>query len=223
MHNHRFSGVPLAAVGLRSARYHWESEFHADLEPDGWGEIGWLGGAPATLPREKFMKPTLSLASICVVLASVAFAQTPPSSSGTPSAQDFVNKVAISDMFEIQSSQVALSKQPDGDTKPFAEKMVQDHQKTSTELKALVEVSMVKLTLPASMDPEHQKMLNELTLKNGKDFDQSYDQIQVKAHRDAVALFEAYSEGGDNPELKSWAAKTLPDLKEHLAMADKLK
>jgi hypothetical protein len=42
-----------------------------------------------------------------------------------------------------------------------------------------------------------------------KDFDQSYDQIQVKAHQDAVALFEAYSRGGDNPDLKSWAAQTL--------------
>lgn len=169
------------------------------------------------------MKTALSLASVCVLVTSVALAQTPPAVGGAPSAQEFVNKVAISDMFEIQSSQVALSKQADEDTKPFAEKMVQDHQRTSSELKALVEISIVKLTLPASMDSEHQKMLNELTQKNGKDFDQSYDQIQVKAHRDAVALFEAYSKSGDNPELKSWAAKTLPSLKEHLSMAEKLK
>ena len=72
-------------------------------------------------------------------------------------------------MFEIQSSQLALSKQADSDTKPFAEKMVQDHQKTSSELKGLVEGSMVKLTLPTSLDAEHQKMLNELNAKSGKD------------------------------------------------------
>jgi putative membrane protein len=52
-----------------------------------------------------------------------------------PSTQDFVHKVAISDMFEIQSSQLAVAKQADADTKPFAEKMVQDHQKTSSELR----------------------------------------------------------------------------------------
>ena len=84
------------------------------------------------------------------------------------SAQDFVNKVAISDMFEIQSSQLALSKQADEDTKPFAQKMVQDHQKTSSELKAVVEGSMVKLTLPPTMDSEHQRMLNDLQAKDGK-------------------------------------------------------
>ena len=92
------------------------------------------------------MKSTLMLAIGCGLFASVAFAQGQPAATGAPSAQDFVNKVAISDMFEIQSSQMALSKQADADTKPFAEKMIQDHQKTSTELKALVEGSMVKLT-----------------------------------------------------------------------------
>ena len=109
------------------------------------------------------------------------------------------------------------------DTKPFAEKMIQDHQKTSTELKALVEGSMVKLTLPASMDSEHQRMLDELNAKSGRDFDTSYDQIQVKAHRDAVALFEAYSKSGEDSELKTWAGKTLPHLKEHLSLAENLK
>ena len=168
------------------------------------------------------MKRILILAVGCGLFASAAFAQTPP--AGVPSAQDFVNKVAVSDMFEIQASQLALSKQADADTKPFAEKMVQDHQKTSSELKGVVEGSMVKLTLPTSLDSEHQKMLNELNAKSGKDFDQTYDQIQVKAHREAVALFEAYSKkSGEDSELKTWAGKTLPHLKDHLSMAEKLK
>src|SRR3954468_6692460 len=169
------------------------------------------------------MKKTLILAAGCGLLASVAFAQTPPAATGAPATQDFVNKVAISDMFEIQSSQLALAKQADTDTKPFAEKMVQDHQKTSTELKALVQGGKVKATLPSALDAEHQKMLDDLKAKSEKDFDQSYDQIQLKAHRDAVSLFEAYAKGGDNAELKGWAGQTLPHLKEHLSMAEKLK
>ena len=139
------------------------------------------------------------------------------------SAQDFANKVAISDMFEIQSSQLALTKQPDADTKPFAEKMISGHQKTSSELKALVSNGKVKATLPSALDSEHQRMLDELKLKNGNDFDRSYDAIQLKAHQEAVSLFDAYSKNGDNRDLKSWAATTLPHLKEHLSMAEKLK
>jgi putative membrane protein len=154
------------------------------------------------------------------LFASVALAQTP---AVAPPSQDFVNKVAISDMFEIQSSQLALTKQADADTKPFAEKMVQDHQKTSSELKALVDGGKVKATLPTALDAMHQKMLDDLRAKNGKEFDGSYDQVQLKAHQDAVALFEAYAKSGDNADLKAWAGQTLPHLKEHLNMAKKLK
>ena len=150
-----------------------------------------------------------SLVLVVSLLYSPAMAQT-----AAPSAQDFVTKVAISDMFEIQSSQLALTKQADTDTKPFAEKMIQDHQKTSSELKALVDGGKVKATLPTALDTQHQKMLDELKAKN--DFDASYDQTQLKAHQDAVALFEAYAKSGDNAELKGWAGQTLPHLKEHL-------
>jgi putative membrane protein len=200
------------------------SRLRSDLNLDETGNqkgtarlIGRAASKPL-LPGSARHEKALILAAGCGLLASVALAQT-----GASSAQDFVTKVAISDMFEIQSSQLALSKQADADTKPFAEKMVQDHQKTSTELKALVEGGKVKATLPTTLDAEHQKMLDDLKAKNGKDFDQSYDQVQVKAHRDAVALFEAYAKGGDNAELKGWAGQTLPHLKEHLSMAEKLK
>jgi putative membrane protein len=71
--------------------------------------------------------------------------------------------------------------------------------------------------------PSIKKCWTKLKAKSGKDFDQSYDQIQVKAHQEAVALFEAYTRGGDNADLKSWAAQTLPHLKEHLSMTQKLK
>lgn len=54
----------------------------------------------------------------------------------------------------------------------------------------------VKATLPTAFDSEQQ--------------------VQVKAHRDAVAVFEAYGKSGDNADLKNWASQTLPHLKEHL-------
>jgi putative membrane protein len=181
------------------------------------------------------MKLTVIIAAAFALAATGASAQTSrmapaqPSTSGAapsqsaPAAQDFVNKVAISDMFEVQSSQLALDKQPDRDTKPFAQKMVKDHQQTSKQLKGLVDGGKVSATLPTALDSEHQKMLDELKGKSGKDFDQAYDEMQRKGHEDAVALFEAYAKSGDNPDLKKWAAKTLPHLKQHLAMAQKLK
>jgi putative membrane protein len=125
-------------------------------------------------------------------------------------------------MREILSKQLALDRQPDANTKPFAERMVKDHQQTSKELKALVDGGKVNVSLPTGLDAEHQKKLDELKLRSGKDFDRAYDQMQVQAHEDAVALFSEYARSGDNPDLKSWTAQTLPHLREHLEMAKKL-
>jgi predicted outer membrane protein len=79
------------------------------------------------------------VAGACLLSLVAASAQT-----RAPSTEEFVKKVAISDMMEIQSSELALSRQPDADTKPFAEKMVKDHQQTSKDLKGLVESGKVK-------------------------------------------------------------------------------
>jgi putative membrane protein len=164
------------------------------------------------------MKKTALCAAACLLWSAPALSQTP-----APATQDFVTKVAISDMFEIQSSQMALEKKPDRDTKPFAQQMVKDHTKTSADVKGLIDKGKVQATLPTTLDAEHQKMLDDLKAKDGKDFDQSYDQAQLKGHQDAVALFESYAKSGDNADLKKWAAATLPHLKQHLAMAQKLK
>jgi putative membrane protein len=153
----------------------------------------------------------------CLVSAVSVCAQT-----RAPSTEEFVKKAAISDMMEIQTSQLALSRQPDADTKPFAEQMVKDHEETSRQLKNLVNSGKVNGPLPTSLDSDRKSKFDELKSKSGKDFDRAYDQMQVQAHEEAVALFEQYSQAGDNPDLKTWAAKTLPRLKEHLAMAKKL-
>ncbi len=185
------------------------------------------------------------LAAAGVLLASSAFAQvaqpTPPGSANTTtmpsatapgaattgatgamSANDFVQKVAVSDMFEIQSSQLALDKKADRDTKPFAQKMMKDHKKTTNELKALLKKANVQAQLPTTLDAEHQAKLDQLKGLSGREFDVAYDRMQMEAHQQAISLFEGYAQGGDNPQLKQWAAKTLPALKMHKTMADKL-
>jgi putative membrane protein len=155
--------------------------------------------------------------SACFFWSAPAFSQ-----MKTPSTEEFATKVAISDMMEIQAAKLALSKEPDSDTRPFAERMVKDHEHTSMELKELVDSGKVHVTLPTTLDPEHQTELEQLKTKSGKDFDRAYDPMQVRAHEQAIQLFEAYARSGENPHLKTWAAKTLPHLKEHLDMAKRL-
>ena len=173
------------------------------------------------------MKRVLCLATL-LVAATPLCAQSIGEKTGvnsvlgvTPSTADFVAEAATSDMFEIQSSQLAASV-ADGKAKDFARTMVQDHTKTTSELKAMVASGKVKVALPTGPTKSQQSMLDKLKSEKGADFAKQYASDQVSAHKDAVSLFERYAKAGDNDALKSWAAATLPKLRKHLSMAQTL-
>jgi putative membrane protein len=138
-----------------------------------------------------------------------------------PTTDDFVKEVAVSDMFEIESSKLAEQKGTSQE-KTFAQQMITDHTKTSDELKSMVKGGKVQATLPTALDSSHQSKLDKLKDASGKDFSSDYNSYQVSAHKDAVSLFDRYAKGGDNAELKDWAGKTLPTLRHHLEMAQEL-
>jgi putative membrane protein len=58
---------------------------------------------------------------------------------------------------------------------------------------------------------------------HGADFDKAYiAQVAVDGHRKAVAIFSTESKGGNNAQLKNVAARALPIIKHHYAMAQQL-
>jgi putative membrane protein len=124
-------------------------------------------------------------------------------------------------MFGIESSKLAVER-ADAPTKTLAQQMVADHQKTTAEMKQLVDGGKVKAALPSSMTEAQQETLDKLKDLHGADFTEQYHWDQVSARKDAVDLFERYGDGGENADLKARAAKTRPDLEHHLMMAEDL-
>jgi putative membrane protein len=95
--------------------------------------------------------------------------------------------------------------------------MADDHGKASDELKQLAQQK--GLTLPADLDPKHKALRDRLAKLNGADFDKAYASEMVKDHRKDVADFKRQANAAKDPDLKSWAGKTLPTLEEHLKQA----
>jgi putative membrane protein len=176
---------------------------------------------------------TIAISAACLLLAAPVFAQTAGDKAkelgektgvnsvigAAPTTSDFATEAAQSDMFEVKASQLAAQKS-DSTTKTFADEMVKDHTKTSQELKSMA--STAKVILPPGLDEKHQKMLDDLSAKSGSDFTKTYIADQVDAHESAVSLFDRYAKNGDDPTLKAWAARTLPELQQHLQMAKAL-
>jgi len=138
---------------------------------------------------------------------------TPP----TPSV--FVKKAALDGMTEVEAGKVALSKSQDPAIRDFAQRMVTDHGKANSELESLA--VRKGLQAPKRLDAEHKEMLDTLSSKNGKEFDQAYAEHMNMDHSKAIALFESAA-GSNDPDLAKFAKETLPTLKEHKALAQKL-
>jgi putative membrane protein len=128
----------------------------------------------------------------------------------------------MSDMFEIESGQLAASQAASAKVKSFGQEMVDDHTKTTNELKQLIDDKKVEVKLPTSLDQDHQAKLDKLKGLTGNAFDRAYIPMQVSAHEKAVDLFQNYADAGENADLKQWAQNTVPALKGHLEEAKQL-
>ena len=133
-------------------------------------------------------------------------------------SQGYVTKAAIGDLFEVQSSKLALKKSSDAKVKQFASRMVKDHTASSAKLKRIIKAEELPLARSAKLDDAHQKMLDNLAASNGSDFDKLYHEEQQKAHEEALALHQGYAENGLEPKLKDFARKTSQVVKMHLDM-----
>lgn len=172
---------------------------------------------------------TIALTAAALMFAGSAFAQSAAEKTGinsvvgaAPSTEDFVLQAASSDMFEIESSRLAVERASDEATKNFAQQMLDDHQKTSNELKQLVESGKVNAQIPTAMIDAHQSMLNDLKEAEADEFNEEYLSAQEDAHEQAVDLFQRYGSEGENPDLKAWAANTVPALQHHLQMVEQM-
>ena len=133
----------------------------------------------------------------------------------TPSrAAAYVEIAASSDMYEIQSSQLALSQAQNAAIRSFAQMMVTDHTNTTQQLSAAASASGV--SVPGAMLPMHAQLVARLQARSGADFDREYARQQLLAHQQALALHTNFAARGDAPALRAVAGTAVPVVTQHL-------
>jgi len=148
-----------------------------------------------------------------------------PSVSPTPSGQNnlsavdkkFMTEAAQGGLAEVQLGQLASQRATSDAVKQFGQRMVQDHTQANTQLKQLA--SQKGVTLPTTIGSENQKVKQQLSKLSKTRFDKAYTNDMVKDHEKDVSLFQSEAQGGQDPDVKAFAAQTLPTLQEHLQMA----
>lgn len=137
-------------------------------------------------------------------------------------APGFVAQAASANQFEIQSAQLALSASQNAGVQALANMLIADHSAMGQQMAAAAAAAHLPPP-PATLLPAQQAMLDQLRAAGtGYTFDQAFQQDQISAHQQGIALMQNYSASGDVPGLRTLAAGAIPVMQKHLAMAQSL-
>ncbi|ADP16579.1 hypothetical protein AXYL_03259 [Achromobacter xylosoxidans A8] len=160
------------------------------------------------------------IVAICLLIAPGVLGGVRAQELAEPEAR-FLQAAAGSGMFEAEAAELAKKRAGDGDVKAFAAKMLEQHRAMNAELKTLAASKQVKL--PTEPSEPDRGTLEQLSNRTGADFDALYiEKAAMDAHTMANRLFETAARESKDPQVREFAARSLPMLAQHLAMARKL-
>ena len=161
--------------------------------------------------------------SVMLVLCSLTFV------SASAAADDgglsmperkFVVTAAQGNLMEVSAGKLAAQRASDPAVREFGQRMVTDHTAANEGLKSLADSKNV--TLPDAVSDDQHAALGKLEGLNGIDFDKAYAQLMVNDHVEDIGDFEKEVKSGKDPDLKAFAQETLPTLRHHLMLANRL-
>lgn len=169
---------------------------------------------------------SLFLASLAVAGSVFAQASAPASS---PSAAPlnkadtaFLKQAAEAGLAEVEAARLGIDKGVNTQVKGFAQQMSDDHTRLHAQLRTLATSKGVRLPIEPSLGQRAKIKL--LSAADGGSFDRKYaGSFGVKAHEDALRLFQKAANNAADPQVKDFALKAVPQLQHHLEMALELK
>jgi putative membrane protein len=148
----------------------------------------------------------------------------PADTGGNPNAstQDahFVMQASAGGMAEIMMGQLAMQRGQTQSERAYGQMLVTDHTKADDQLSPIAQTLMLKAAPgPNAMQ---QAMYQQLQNAPSGQFDSMFNHAMIRAHEHTIALFKREASSGQSPQLKQFAAMTLPVLYHHLHVAEAL-
>ena len=160
------------------------------------------------------MKATSRCISLFLLVMSLTFAV---ACSSAKDSTRFAAMAAQGGMAEVELGKLAIERAADPSDREFGERMVEDHARANTQLKATA--ARQNLSLPSDLNSEQKNIKEKLSKLSGPEFDKEYMADMLKDHEADVRDFQKQASEGADPDIKAFAAKTLPTLEAHLQLA----
>jgi putative membrane protein len=165
------------------------------------------------------MKPVTFLLLGLIVFSSCKDDENTTRSVTEPD-KTFAMKASQASLDEIQMSQLVADRSENSAVEGFATHMIDEHNTAASDLQAIADNT--DIVISHDIDGYHQGLIQKLSGLTGMAFDSVYMNIMVKDHMTAVDLFQSESTNGKDADVRGYADKYLPNLKEHLASAQAL-
>jgi len=164
------------------------------------------------------VSPILAAILLCAANGMSIAQNTDDSGHSSISASEFIEKAGAGGLAEVEMGQLGAKKAANAQVKSFAKRIVTDHTKANEEL---VTAAKGKGEVPSSRDMMHKAMMDKFQQQDaGKEFDRDYMEQMVKDHKTDIELFETAADDTKlDAELRAYAKKTLPILRDHLKQA----
>jgi putative membrane protein len=143
--------------------------------------------------------------------------------AGKPSKADqrMMRDIAQANIAEIETGKLAQEKASKDEVKQFGKTMVDDHTKALGELQEIASKKSVEL--PTEPDVKHKATATALKALNGDAFDKQYMSMAgVSDHQKTHDMLQKVQRNAADPDLKAYAAKTLPVVHGHLTTAQEV-
>ena len=141
--------------------------------------------------------------------------------ANTSADQAYVQNAAASDMFEIESSRLALDKATVPALKTYAQMMIDEHTKSTNELKPAAQAAGIPG--PSALPADKQAKIDTLGRLSGAEFDRQYLADQRSGHQETLAKVNSYLAAAPAGPLKDHAAKVTGVVQKHLNSLEKIK
>lgn len=165
------------------------------------------------------MKHLFVCASLLAVTAcapsSGQIASSMPADATPTAALPYVAMAGSSDMYEIESSRLALQRASRPAVKQFAQMMI-DHHTGTTQQVTQAAMAAGLTPPPPTLLPPQRTMVEALQPLNGAAFEQAYLQQQRTAHTMALNLHQNYAQNGDTAQLRTTATAAVPIIQSHI-------
>jgi putative membrane protein len=131
---------------------------------------------------------------------------------------EFMVNSASHGLLELELSKLAQQRATVPAVKNLATQLLQHHAEMNNTLKSLADRKSI--VLPSSLGDEEQPQ--KLARLTGTQFDKQYMDAIVDAHQEDIDSFDDMSDEAYDGDIRGFAAKYLPVLKEHLESAQQV-